>query len=147
MGTWIEGCVPDSRRYVPGRKLAQVSAEHPAGAVVAGATIGHVPVAGVTPATTSVPNDRTRGPCTGGVPCAPVLAMNQVVFACAAEWSGAAEQVEPPVQPVPTVPRPPPTWPTIMIDVGILFAGGAVPPVGVGGWNERLLVRLIVRLV
>jgi hypothetical protein len=33
-------------------------------------------------------------------------------------------------------PRPPPSWPTITRDVGILF--GVVP-------NERLLVRLIVR--
>jgi hypothetical protein len=43
-----------------------------------------------------------------------------------------------------TVPRPPPTCPTITIDVGIVFA---VLPVGVVGVNESLLVRLMVRLV
>jgi len=32
-----------------------------------------------------------------------------------------------------------------MSDVGTLFDAGAVPPVGVGGWNLRLFVRLIVR--
>ena len=109
---------------------------------MAGETGGHVPVAGVTPGTTSVLNERTRSPCAGGVPCAPVLAMNQVVFACAAEWSGAGEVVR-----CAKTPRPPTTCPTITSDVGILFAGGAVPPDGVGGWNERLLVRLMVRLV
>ncbi len=34
-----------------------------------------------------------------------------------------------------------------MIDVGILFGDGAVPPAGVGGWNERLFVRLMVSVV
>jgi hypothetical protein len=41
---------------------------------------------------------------------------------------------------VTVVPRPPPTCPTIIKDVGILF--GVVLPVGV---NERLLARLMVR--
>jgi hypothetical protein len=40
------------------------------------------------------------------------------------------------------MPRPPPTCPTITIEVGIVF--GVVAPVGV---NERLFVRLIVKLV
>ena len=45
----MDGCVPDSSRYVPGRSADHVSAV-------------------VAPAATSVPNDCTRGPCTGGVP-------------------------------------------------------------------------------
>jgi hypothetical protein len=52
-------------------------------------------------------------------------------------WRGLAVVVGAP-------PRPPPTWPTITIDVGMVLAAGTVPPVGVGGWNERLFVRLIV---
>ena len=43
------------------------------------------------------------------------------------------------------LPKPPPNWPTISNDVGTVLGGGGVPPAGVGGWNERLLVRLIVR--
>src|SRR5207253_10873777 len=57
MGPWIEGCVPDSIRYVPGLSagggMAQVRPQH--SGVVA-------------PAATSVENDCTRGPCGGGVP-------------------------------------------------------------------------------
>src|SRR5437016_6804234 len=49
MGPWIEGCVPDSIRYVPGRRAVQVNAV-------------------VAPNATSVENDYTRGPCAGGVP-------------------------------------------------------------------------------
>ena len=82
------------------------------------------------PGTTSVPNVRTRGPCVGDTPWLPVLAMNQVLFAIAAEWSGAGEVAGD------VFPRPPPNCPTITIDVGILFAPAR---------NERLLVRLIVR--
>jgi hypothetical protein len=33
-----------------------------------------------------------------------------------------------------------------MIEVGTVFAAGATPPTGVGGVNERLFVRLIVRV-
>src|SRR5207302_7343079 len=87
MGPWIEGCVPDSIRYVPGRRAVQVNAV-------------------VAPNATSVENDCTRGPCAGGVPT-PVTgapgaspAMGQV-SGWALVWSGAA--VNPP-----GVPRPPP---------------------------------------
>ena len=41
-----------------------------------------------------------------------------------------------------TLPRPPPTCPTITMEVGTVFA--VVAP---GGLNNRLFVRLIVRLV
>src|SRR6267378_6127751 len=122
----MDGCVPDSIRYVPGRRASQVSAV-------------------VAPAATSVENDCTRGPCAGGVP-APVSgapgaspAMGQVT-GCALVWSGLGVQVAPLVavaamlQLALTAPRPPPNWPTITSEVGTLFAP-----------NERLLVRLIVR--
>jgi hypothetical protein len=52
-------------------------------------------------------------------------------------WSGLAVQVVPPVQPAPTVPRPPPNCPTITSEVGTLLLFK----------NVRLFVRLIVRLV
>jgi hypothetical protein len=48
-------------------------------------------------------------------------------------------QVAPPVQPEPTVPRPPPNCPTIVSDVGTVF----VPAPAV---KERLFVRLMVRV-
>ena len=64
-------------------------------------------------------------------------AINQLTHPCALLWSGLAVVVR-----EAKVPRPPPTCPTITIDVGTVFA--VVVPVGV---NERLLVRLIVRLV
>ncbi len=64
-------------------------------------------------------------------------AINQVTHPCALEWSGLGVAVR-----CATTPRPPPTCPTIMIEVGIAFA--VVAPVGV---NERLLVRLMVKLV
>src|ERR1700747_280682 len=89
--------------------------------------------------------DCTRGPWTGGM--APesfavhgvpggVLgsAINQVRHPCAREWSGLGVVVR-------ERPRPPPTCPTITREVGMLFTA---PPVA--GVNERLLVRLIVRL-
>src|SRR5215472_3848178 len=60
-----------------------------------------------------------------------VLAINQLTHPWASVWSGLATYVAP-------VPRPPPTCPTIMIEVGILF--GVALPVGV---NDRLFVRLI----
>src|ERR1035438_3739424 len=66
IGPWMDGCVPDSIRYVPGRRLVQ-----------AGNRV-------VAPAATSVENDCTRFPCTGGVPQGadsaphPTLAMGHV---------------------------------------------------------------------
>src|SRR5256885_8731960 len=85
MGPWIDGCVPDSIRYVPGRGAVQVSVAVP-------------------PAATSVENDCTRGPCAGGVP-APVIgapggsaAMGHV-SGCAFVWSGLGVDVA-------DVPRP-----------------------------------------
>src|SRR5437879_4819232 len=93
----MDGCVPDSIRYVPGRRAAQVSAVVP-------------------PAATSVENDCTRGPCGGGVPT-PVRgapgaspAMGHV-SGWAMVWSGLAVEVA-------VVPRPPPNWPTITSEVG-----------------------------
>jgi hypothetical protein len=58
------------------------------------------------------------------------------VFEPRALWSGLAVDVA-------VVPRPPPNCPTIMIEVGTVFAG---LPAGVVGVNVRLFVRLIVRL-
>src|SRR6266576_219287 len=101
MGPWMDGCVPDSIRYVPGRGAVQVSVAVP-------------------PAATSVENDCTRLPCAGGVPT-PVSgapgaspAMGQV-SGWALAWLGLAVKL-------PAVPRPPPNWPTITSDVGTLFA-------------------------
>jgi hypothetical protein len=50
---WMDGCVPDSSRYVPGRGAVQVRAV-------------------VAPAATSVENDCTRGPCVGGEKAGPL---------------------------------------------------------------------------
>src|SRR6266403_5966689 len=86
MGPWIEGCVPDSIRYVPGRRAVQVRGV-------------------VAPAATSVENDCTRGPCAGGVPFVVGSAMCQVTD-CALLWSGLSVEVA-------VVPRPPPNCPTI----------------------------------
>src|SRR5579871_4775504 len=94
------------------------------------------------PAATSVAIDCKRGPWAGGVPEAPVtgvvqgwpgawVAMNQLGHPCALAWLGLGVVVG-------VAPRPPPTWPTITMDVGILFA--VVVPAGV---NERLLVSAI----
>src|SRR6266550_2801919 len=88
----MEGCVPDSIRYVPGLRFNQVN-----GGLVA-------------PAATSVENDCTRGPCCGGVPSVVGSAIGHVVC-WALAWFGAA--VNPP-----GVPRPPPNWPTITSEVG-----------------------------
>ena len=63
--------------------------------------------------------------------------MNQVTHPCALEWSGLGVVVR-----SATLPRPPPTCPTMTMEVGTVFA--VVAPVGV---NERLFVRLIVKLV
>src|SRR5580704_14815873 len=107
----MDGCVPDSIRYVPGCREVHVSA------VVASAA-------------TSVEKDCTRGPCAGAVPSPPPgLAIGQVTFDWAVEWSGGAVVVL-----CVTSPRPPPTWPTITSDVGTLL----LP-------NVRPLVKLMVR--
>src|ERR1700730_1667652 len=120
MGAWIEGCVADSRRYVPGRSADQVKL---VGALVLPATAG----------ATSVANDCTRGPWTGGVaPDASVvhgtpgkeLAINQETHPCAFEWSGLVVVVR-----CDRLPSPPPTCPTIMIDVGMGFTGVVPVPV------------------
>src|SRR5437879_117263 len=119
MGPWMDGCVPDSIRNVPGRRVAaaQVSA-----------------VGVVAPGNTSVENDCTRVPCTGGVtPGAP--AMGHVTAPWALAWLGLGVEVA-------VVPRPPPNWPTITSEVGTVFVPGAANGIGV---NERLFVRLIVR--
>src|SRR6266566_6701827 len=95
MGPWMDGCVPDSIRYVPGRrgvvKVPKVSAV-------------------VVPAATSVEKDCTRVPCVGGVFAGPGLATGHVTC-WALEWSGLAVEVA-------VVPRPPPNWPTITSEVG-----------------------------
>src|SRR5579871_1497588 len=115
IGPWIEGCVPDSIRYVPGAGAVQTSAVAPA------------------PGCTSVANDCTRGFCGGGVKPAgglSTVAVDQVICDCVLCGGLAAVVGEP---------RPPPSWPMIVIDVGMLF--GVVAPEGV---NDRLLVRLMV---
>ena len=82
IGPWIDGCVPDSIRYVPGRGAVQVSDT------------------AVAPAGTSVEKDCTRGPWVGGVP-APLSpppgaspAIGQV-SGCALVWSGLGVHVAP----------------------------------------------------
>src|ERR1700730_17728610 len=100
MGPWMDGCVPDSIRYVPGRGAVQVSAV-------------------VAPAATSVENDCTRGPCTGGVPTPTGATVPGVVPATGqvSGWGvvGSGTSVE-----VAAVPSPPPNWPTITSEVGTL---------------------------
>ena len=99
----------------------------------------------VAPAVTSVAIDCTRGPWAGGVfvvtpevgavqavPGA-LAAMNQEGQSCTVAWLGLAVVVR-------DDPRPPPTCPTMTMEVGIVFA--VVVPVGV---NERLFVRLMVK--
>src|ERR1700741_464369 len=116
----MDGCVPDSIKYVPGRGVVQVSAA-------------------VAPAATSVEKDCTRVPCVGGVPT-PVSGVPGALPAMghvsgwALEWSGATVLVA-------AVPRAPPNCPTITSEVGTGL--GVVLAVGV---NERLFLRLIVRL-
>src|SRR5438132_5856512 len=90
MGPWMDGCVPDSIRYVPGRGVVQVSAV-------------------VAPAATSVENDCTRVPCVGGTPTpvsgAPgALPAMGHVSGWALVWSVAGVVVA-------VVPRPPPNCP------------------------------------
>ena len=55
IGPWIEGCVPDSIRYVPGFNPGCVAVQLPK-------HNGVVVVAVLAVAATSVPNDCTRGP-------------------------------------------------------------------------------------
>jgi hypothetical protein len=73
----------------------------------------------------------------GGVKTAPAFATGQVVGWFSCSGLGVVVLVDP---------RPPPNWPTITIDVGILFepapVGEGVIPAGV---NESLFVRLILR--
>src|SRR5258708_22586228 len=117
----MDGCVPDSIKYVPGLS---------AGVGVGQATPQHSE-AGV-PTSTSVENDCTRVPWTGGVPT-PVKAARGAspaigqVSGWALVWSGLATEVE-------VVPSPPPSWPTITSEVGMLPEA-----------NERRFVRLICR--
>src|SRR6266481_4964291 len=101
MGPWMDGCVPDSMRYVPGRR-----------GFVAVPKVSAVAVAA--PARTSVENDWTRVPCAGGVFAAPGLAMGHLTC-WAREWSGLVVAVA-------VVPSPPPNCPTITREVGTEFA-------------------------
>src|SRR5450631_66342 len=106
----MDGCVPDSIKYVPARGAFQVS-----GVAVA-------------PAKTSVENDCTRGPCTGGLNVAPgVFAIGHVGVSVGCSGAGVVVRCF-------TSPRPPPSCPTITSEVGTEFAP-----------KERLFVRLIVR--
>src|SRR5207249_9838527 len=98
MGPWMEGCVPDSMRYVPGRRFVAVQVS----AVVA-------------PAGTSVENDCTRGPCAGGVPFVDGSATGHVV-SWALEWSGLGVGGL-----CARFPRPPPNCPTITSEVGTVL--------------------------
>src|SRR2546421_6226313 len=100
MGPCIDGCVPDSIRYVPGFSAGPPVPQTPQHTGVA------VPVPAAT-AATSVENDCTRGPCGGGVPT-PVSgapggspAMGQV-SGWALVWSGPGTAFA-------VVPRPPPS--------------------------------------
>src|SRR5712664_3734610 len=106
MGPWMDGCVPDSIRYVPGLRagvgVAQVVPQHSVAVV---------------PAVTSVANDCTRTACAGGAFVVVGSAMGHVIY-WELEWSGGVVQVTPwtPMVSVhvgPVVPRPPPNWPTI----------------------------------
>src|SRR5260370_33431246 len=120
MGPGRDGWLPSSIRSVPGRSG------------VVGSQRGRGVVA---PAATSVEKDCTRLPCTGGVFAAPGLAIGHVTC-WALVWSGGNVVVR-----CVRSPRPPPNWPTITSEVGIVY--GVVLPVGV---NERLFVRLICRI-
>src|SRR6516225_1817824 len=119
IGTWIDGWVPDSIRYVPGSRAGPLDPQAPQQSVCAA------------PLATSVPNDWTRFPCAGG--CAldgaapPAIGH---VWARTPLWSGLVVEVG--------APRPPPIWPTITSEVGtVLLAVDG--PVG----NDRLFVKVI----
>src|ERR1700752_3656532 len=137
----MDGCVPDSIRYVPGLRLLHVSVTQPEVAVAEQVTT--VPAA---TGATSVASDRARASCGGGVkPGADPTVDHVTLSVTSPAWLGLASQVVPPAgQAALAVPRPPPIWPTIVSDVGMRFAAGGVTPVGVGGWKYRLFVRLIV---
>src|SRR5947207_12657342 len=93
----MDGCVPDSIRYVPGLRLPAVQVS---------------PV--VAPAATSVAKDCTRTPCAGGAPAGPGTAIGQVTC-WALVWSGDGAVVL-------VIPRPPPNCPTITSEVGTPLA-------------------------
>src|SRR4029077_8100955 len=95
----------------PGRRLLQVRAV-------------------VTPAATWVANDCTRSCWGGGLNTAPLLSPAMGHVAPCWRCCGLGTFVA-------VFPRPPPSWPTITSEVGMLFAPAA---------NVRLFVRLIVRL-
>src|SRR5947207_13336161 len=107
----MDGCVPDSIKYVPGRR-----------GFVAVPKVSAV----VAPKATSVENDCTRGPCAGGVPtpvspapgAAPAMGH---VSGWALAWPGAAVVVR-----CVTSPSPPPHWPRITSEVGQDFGPGPV---------------------
>src|SRR5215475_5412925 len=103
----MEGWVPDSIKYVPARGLVQTRGE-----LVAA------------PAAISVENDRTRLPCTGGVPVVVGSTIGHVTCPCACEWSQFVARSE-----VAEVPSAAPNWPTMASDVG----------------TARVFVRLIWR--
>src|ERR1700752_651284 len=112
-------------RYVPGRRFVHVNEE-------------------VAPAATSVASDCARGNCGGGVKAAVDPTVDHVTASVATPaWLGLGVHVVPPEgQAGFVVPNPPPTWPTIVSDVGTPLAV-PVP----AGRKLRLLVKLIVRLV
>src|SRR5882762_7358536 len=130
MGPWMDGCVPDSIRYVPDfRGIAAVP------------KVSDV----VAPAATSVANDCTRLPCVGGVNGNGAGATVDHVAFVSVPCTGLVVHVAPvaavPPQVAVTVSRPPPNCPTMVSEVGTVFA--TVAPVGV---IERLFVRLMVRI-
>src|SRR4051794_3546361 len=91
MGPWMDGCVPDSSRYVPGLRLPHEGrVEFP-------------------PLATSVANETTRGPCAGGTLTGPAEPTGQVVGWLSCRGLGAVVAAEP---------RPPPNCPTMVKDVG-----------------------------
>src|ERR1035438_2135561 len=93
----MDGWVPDSIRYVPGRSELQVRGV-------------------VAPPATSVPKDCTRGPWAGGVKAWPLgtgATVAHVALPCCS-WVGLGVWVA-------DVPSPPPNWPTIVRDVGTLL--------------------------
>src|SRR5258705_1165418 len=90
----MDGCVPDSMRYVPGRRLAALQVSVPGAAWVL-----------------SVAKDGTRGPWSGGLLVgSPGTPWTGHVRDCSG-WAGLAAVLA-------VVPKPPPSWPTITSDVG-----------------------------
>ena len=114
MGPWMEGCVPDSIRYVPALRFAQVS------------------VAGV-PTATSVAKDWIRSACDGGLKEALLLSPGVLHVTPIEGWTGLSVVVR-----WFASPRPPPNCPTITSEVGTLLT---LPPLT---GKDKLLVRLIV---